>query len=323
MKMTKRTPSTVCIITVSICLAISFIIFAVYAVVAIDSMVNQNELIFSSEYATYVADDDIITKKYDLEPCDTLRFFDDNERKHAVFSNAKPELKIVDDSEYFVEITANGKLHDVIDIRVKDGTAIIECKDEKYNKVSKHGISDVDFLGLNVGCTNFDLTVHAPIAYLYSYTNLELDFQPAKGDTVYVDLSYGNTNGVVSGIEAEIFKLSCSGTTKLTVEGSVSDTADIRLWHNSKINAENLSAKNWNTDVSRGIGGFSYIVKDKWYQFEMDFIGGPTNILEFFVVAPLIIWICLEIKLIKDRNKTELTKAQKDQESEGTPHEII
>ena len=83
--------------------------------------------------------------------------------------------------------------------------------------------------------------------------------------------------------------------------GNVSDTAKIMLWHNSRVNASELTAKTWDTWVSRGMGGFSYLIRDKWYNFECDIIGGATNTVEFFVFMPFLLWLVLEIKLIKKR----------------------
>ena len=212
-------------------------------------------------------------------------------------------MKIINDTECYIEISTNKDLLDIIDVRLSENEIIMECNDVIYSRVHEDDTSyDYDY-GLYIDCTDLDISVHAPISKFYTDTNLELNFDVAKADDVIVDFSFDGVSGVISNIDAKNFTLYCSGASKLDLIGDVHDTAKIMLWHNSHVNASELTAKTWDTTVSRAIGGFSYLVRDKWYDFECDVIGGATNTIEFFVFVPMFLWLALEIGLIKKRRK--------------------
>ena len=299
MHVEKRRINTVFLVIVSICLTISFLILALYTTIIVDSWFNGDKIRIDSEYEKYIADDEIAVRKYTIDQCSTLRFFDDFNGKKTLFINAVPKLKIINDTECYIEISTNKDLLDIIDVRLLENKIIMECNDVIYNRVHEDDISyDYDY-GLYIDCTDLDISVHAPISKFYTDTNLELNFDVAKADDVIVDFSFDGVSGVISNIDSKNFTLYCSGTSKLDLIGDVNDTAKIMLWHNSRVNASKLTAKTWDTTVS----GFSYLVRDKWYHFECDIIGGPTNAIGFFVFAPFALWLVLEIRLIKKRRK--------------------
>ena len=299
MHIEKRRINTVFLVIVSICLTISFLILALYTTIIVDSWFNGDKIRIDSEYEKYIADDEIAVRKYTIDQCSTLRFFDDFNGKKTLFINAVPKLKIINDTECYIEISTNKDLLDIIDVRLLENKIIMECNDVIYNRVHEDDISyDYDY-GLYIDCTDLDISVHAPISKFYTDTNLELNFDVAKADDVIVDFSFDGVSGVISNIDSKNFTLYCSGTSKLDLIGDVNDTAKIMLWHNSRVNASKLTAKTWDTTVS----GFSYLVRDKWYHFECDIIGGPTNAIGFFVFAPFALWLVLEIRLIKKRRK--------------------
>ena len=301
MDIKRRKRNTVFLVIVSICLGVSFLIVALYTAVIVSSWLNVGEITIDSEYAQYIADDEVVAKKYDIDQCATLRFFDDSESKKTLFINAVPKLEIVNDNQNYIEICTNKELLDIIDVSLSEDRISIKCDDSAYNRVHENDTSyDYDY-GMYIDCTSLDITVHAPISKFYTDTNLELNFDVAKADDVIVDFSFDGVSGVISNINAKNFTLYCSGFSKLNLIGNVSDTAKIMLWHNSRVNASELTAKTWDTWVSRGMGGFSYLIRDKWYNFECDIIGGATNTVEFFVFMPFLLWLVLEIKLIKKR----------------------
>lgn len=303
MNIKKRRRNTVFLAIVSICLGVSFLIVALYTALIVNSWLNDGEISIDSEYNRYIADGEIVVKKYDINQCTTLRFFDDFEGKKTLFINAVPNLEIVNDNENYVEISTNEELLDIIDVGLSEKSIIIECNNTAYNRVHENDASyDYDY-GMYIDCTSLDIIVHAPVSKFYTDTNLELNFDVAKADDVIVDFSFDGVSGVISNINATNFTLYCSGTSKLDLIGNVSDTAKIMLWHNSHVNASEMMVETWDTWVSRGMGGFSYLIRDKWYNFECDIIGGATNTVEFFVFMPFLLWLVLEIKLIKKRKK--------------------
>ncbi|MBQ8146065.1 MAG: DUF2807 domain-containing protein [Clostridia bacterium] len=299
MEKRKLTNNTVKLVIVSICLAISSLISALYIAIVVKIIINDRNISVDPEYAMYVANGEVVTKKYDIENGDTLRFFSDFEGRRTLFNNAVPSLKIINDTESYVEVTSNSEFHDAVDISSDEGTITVKCLDSLYNKVHEDDPEyDYDY-GLYVDCTELEIVVHSPISSLYTHTNLNLDFDVAKADEVMIHFSFEGVNGTIRNIDAENLNLYCSGTSKLELDGNVRNTAKIMLWHNSHINARKLSVNQFDVDVSRAIGGFSYLACEKWYQFRCD--GGPTNIIEFFVFVPTICWICAEVKFVKKR----------------------
>ena len=303
MNIKKRKIIKVFLVIVSICLTISSLIAVLYTAVVVDSWINADKIRVDSEYEMFMTDDDLAVKRYDIDQCDTLLFFDDSKGKKTLFINAVPKLRIINDTDCYVEISTNKELLDIIDVSFSEDRIVLDCNDTAYNRVHEDDTSYDYNYGLYIDCTFLDISVHAPISKFYTDTNLELNFDVAKADDVIVDFSFDGVSGVISNIDAKNFTLYCSGSSKLDLIGNVNDTAKVMLWHNSHVNASKLTAKTWDTTVSRAIGGFSYLVRDKWYHFEGDIIGGPTNTIEFFVFAPFVLWLVLEIRLIKKRRK--------------------
>ncbi|MBE6904443.1 MAG: hypothetical protein E7480_07535 [Ruminococcaceae bacterium] len=299
----KKRMNTVGLIIISIFLTISSLILLLYGYFLFNALFGK-KISIDSEYAMYVANGDIAVKKYDIEECSALYFFEAefSKGKRTLFTNEVPNLKIINDTEYYVEISANKEIHDVIDISLSDNVLIIECKDDIYNRVHEDDTSYDYNYGLYVDCEKLDITVHAPISRFYTDTNLTLDFDAAKADKVVAELAFGVDKGVIYNIDAKSFRLICSGSSRVELIGNVSETAEIKLWHDSRVDAKKLTASEWDTDVSRAIGGFSYISREKWGLFEFD-VEGPTNILEFFIFASFILWLAIEIDLIKKRKK--------------------
>ena len=214
MHIEKRRMNTVFLVIVSICLTISFLILALYTTIIVDSWFNGDKIRIDSEYEKYIADDEIAVKKYTIDQCSTLRFFDDFNGKKTLFINAVPKLKIINDTECYIEISTNKDLLDIIDVRLSENEIIMECNDVIYNRVHEDDTSyDYDY-GLYIDCTELDISVHAPISKFYTDTNLELNFDVAKADDVIVDFSFDGVSGVISNIDAKNFTLYCSGASK-------------------------------------------------------------------------------------------------------------
>ena len=314
MKKRELTRNTVKLVIVSICMAIALLISAFYTVIVIKTILNDDKITIDPEYALYVANGELVTKKYDIESGNTLSFFSSFEKdQRTLFSGAVPSLKIVNDTESYVEVTSNTEVHEALEISSCDGVITIKCKDDLYNRVHENDREyDYDY-GLYVDCTKLEFVVHSPVSSFRTYTNLELDFDVAKSDKVYIHFSFDGVNGTIHNIDTENLTLYCSGTSNLKLEGAVRDTAEITIYHNTHIDARQLSASSYDTYVSRGIGGFSYIACEKWYQIKCDLIGGPTNVIEFLIFLPTICWIYYEVKLIKKRKQL---LSQKNEEAQ-------
>lgn len=305
----KRILNTVALVIVSVCLVISLLIFALYGVLVYRVITDDDVVNIDPEYAMFVARGEVVTERYDIKSCSSVRFFEDYGAKRTLFPNAVPKLTIVNDTGYFVEITANREFHEILQLESGDGWLRVSCQDDQYVPVHEDDSSYDYDTGLYVDCTQLEFVVHAPISSLEASTNLSLDFEAAKAEALNLQFSFDGVDGVIRNIDAQDLLLHCSGTSRLKLSGTVSGTADINLWHDTRVNAEGLSVGRYEASVSRGIGGFSYLKGDKWYQLKCDLFFGPTNVIAFAVYAPLALWIGLEVKLICQRRKCQKDKS--------------
>lgn len=299
----KRIWNTVALATVSVCLVISLLILALYGFIVYRVLRDDDVANIDPEYAMLTARGEVVTERYEIAPCSNVRFFEDFSFKRTLFPNAVPKITIVNDTGYFVEITGNREFHEILQLQSEDGWLTVSCQDNQYVSVYEDDV-DYDYdTGLYVDCTQLEFVVHAPISRLEVATNLYLDFEAAKAEDMHIAFSFDGVDGVIWGIDAQNLTLHCSGTSRLKLSGTVSDTADINLWHDSRVNAGDLSVGRYETAISRGIGGFSCLKGEKWYQLKCDLFFGPTNVIAFAVYAQLALWIGLEVKLICRRRK--------------------
>ena len=311
----KRIANTVCIVIVSLCLLLSLALSAMYGIFAAKVIADNKRTDPDPQYAMFVADGDVVTKRYDLEAASVLKFFDISSIhvKRTRFTQAVPQLKIINDTEYFLEVTANRQLHDILEISSTKKQLEIGFREDVYNRVYYEYDSYYD-LGLYVDCDILDVVVHAPVSELDIGADLVLDFEAPKSKELSVSISSDNAQGRIYNIDAKQLTVNCSGSTRLKLSGTVSIVADMTLYHDSHVDARDLTAQSVTSWVSRGLGGFSYILAEKWYDCNFSILC-LTNTCTFLAVVMPLLWVLLEVKLIRKRRKL-VGETQKDSSSQ-------
>lgn len=243
--------------------------------------------------------DAVTTKTYPIDPCCDLRFcyaWPANGMKRTLFSSAIPEIRIVNDETYYVELTANSSVHDAISIVVEDGILDIDFKDDYYHRVHEDDTSYDYDSGLYVDCTAFSMTVHAPISKFRTDTQTKLDFDVAKADEVILSFSFEGTQADIYNIDANTLHFYCSGTSDVTLSGAASSESTIKVWHNTRVDARKLSAGFWDIFVSNQPLGISYVIHD--FTAEFDLFDFGTFFTAILVGAP-ILWGWLSVKSMR------------------------
>lgn len=253
-----------------------------------------------AEYAVLRADDEIITQSYPIDHCDSLWFFYasyTNGNKRTGFINAIPNIKIINDEKYYVELTTNKSIHDVISISVEDHVLDVDLQDNCYNRVHEEDTSYDYDSGLYVDCTAFDITIHAPISGFRTDTQTILDFDVAKADKTFMQFSHEGTQANVYNIDTKELQFVCCGSSKVTLSGSVSNEASLVVMHNTRVDATELSADFSDNHVSNQPFGISYIKHDGITEFAPFDLG--VVVLSIVLIGSPILWCCLCVKYIR------------------------
>jgi len=296
MKRALRITTNVLIGFVSFCLAISIAVAALYIAFIVWF---RNACSMIENYTNFVAHGEVETKTYDIDSADSLWLFPPflTVEKHIDFINAIPNVKIINDTEYKIEITANTELLNATNVIVKENFAYIDCSDSIYG-VMPEDVWGKEFLGVDIDCTKMDIVVHAPVSYLDSKsTGINLDFDVAKAESVYINV--GSSNGTVYNIDTEELYLSAVGTSNIKIAGNVADTAEIYLLHDSRINAMDMRVKHYDVYVSRTFGGFSCVFANKPYIVKIEpYILVIVTLVDAIAFLPIIFWLALDVDLI-------------------------
>ena len=286
--------TNISIILASVALAFSLIFGAVYlAIMLVLTFYNA-----FPEYPEFSAHGEAETKSYDISGVSGLSLFPDNSHEHYTFTDfksAKPNLKIINDTEYKMEITANAELMDVLDVIIEDGFATLQC-DKSIYKLEKDNFDGGYCYSSRIDCSQMDIVVHAPISHLSSDTSITFDFDVAKADLIKIYL--WDSVGSAYNIDANLLNVSCYGSTRLSLSGDVSGTAYIYAMHDSHIKARELDVERYDRiRVDRAPFSFSYVTVNKWYRVKFEIIGIAT-VLDAIAFLPIIFWLDLDVALI-------------------------
>lgn len=283
----KRKINTIFLVVLSVCVLFTLLISFVYNTFI--AMVRITEDKIDKDFAYYTASGEVVTKRYDIpKESEYFSIFDEMDYDTR-FANAIPSVKVVNDEQYYVELTINSSLFDVLSIGPKYNNGFyIDCKEEYYNEDYYFGT----YYGLYVDCTQLDIVIHAPVSHLEIGTDAVVDCQLAPAEKVSIDLEYAT--GKIYGIDAKDFSFSVAGRSRLTVSGNVAGETDANVFHDSRIDARELYTEKYDIYLTRGIYGFSYLKTNKVFRpFVCDLIGGPTNNLSLIFNAPLIVFVNL------------------------------
>lgn len=280
------------IVLIALCLVTSLLLLWLFLPAA-------GETALDSEYAVFRANDEIITQRYPIDPCDSLWFFYagySNGNKRTVFIHAIPHIKIINDETYYIELCTNKSIHDVMSISIEDRNLDIDLQDYCYNSVYEEDTSYDYDSGLYVDCTAFDITIHAPIHDFRTDTQTILDFDVAKANKTFLEFAYEGTQANIYNIDTKDLFFSCSGSSDVTLSGSVSNEATLMVWHDTRVDATALHASFSGNYVSNRPFGISYIKHDGITEFNPFDLG---SILSLALIGFPILWFCLCVKYVR------------------------
>ncbi len=215
----------------------------------------------NDEFSVYEASGEVVTKSYDVESFEILKFFyDDFREERTLFTEAIPNVKIVDSDKLRVDVRANSDLLEILEVVNEEDVLGLNFQTEYYQEVSDSSKSYKR--GLYVDCDAFDVTIYAPVSQFYSSAEINLDFQGTETKFMRVVVVGEIREGRIYNVDAKHFELLACGATTVEVSGKVGNAASISVYHNSKVDATKLFASNVFVNATSQIFGFSWIDGD-------------------------------------------------------------
>lgn len=295
-------------------IAVFSIFFAISAAIMLLILVSNDDSRIDSEYVVHEFEGEIEKREFKLDQFSTLCFIYDVDplaasgTKKTKMLGSAPVLNIVNSEDYRVEITANSDMYDALSLEVyedwtpESSALFIAFKDEYYVPVYEYDTSYDYDLGMYIGFDQFEVTVYAPVSTLLVDGAVVLDYEAPKCNNMRVEFSYEGTKADIHGIDALNLKLVCGGDSDIKLSGKVEGEADISIWHQSKIDADELTAGSTDFYVSSSmLYGFSYIKYGATYHLQ------PYNNIFQMVVAAIvylspILWLgCLCVCIFHDK----------------------
>lgn len=288
MKRALKINMTICIVVVSVLLIISACISVLYFLLC-NKFINSDP----DDYPDFVAHGEIKTKSFDIDGANRLDIYhpftfieDTSMCNYTDFTNAIPNVKIINDTDYTVEITANAELIDKMNVVVENNIAYISCSYDIYSIMPEDVWSD-EYLGVDIDCTKIDIIVHAPISVLDSDVPMCFDFDVAPADRVYI--SVYDSSGTAYNIDTKKLKLAADGSSDVTLSGKVSERAELMPFHDTHVNAWSLDAKFSLIYPSRTFGGSTYVLSRGLFLPVFDITIIITCIDVIAILIPLIL----------------------------------
>ncbi len=243
-----------------ICSIVSLAAFCVFLAILIGVIVVINTGDYNghnSQFAKIEATQNVEAKSFTVDSFDTLLFFSQELRnERTLFTDEMPRLTVVNSDKYIIEVRANKDLLDKLDIFTEGNSLHFGFKTENYNDVKR---SNKSYKGLFVDCSQFDVTVYAPISKLKSNAELDLDFQACKTSELVIIVDGEIRNGKIYDVDSSYFGLSASGNSNVNVSGNVSNHSEIIAQHNSKIDATLLDCAKIQRAAYCQLFGLSYV----------------------------------------------------------------
>lgn len=193
-----------------------------------------------------------------------------------------------------MELNTNKSIHNAMSIVVEEEMLYIDILDEYYERVYEDDPSyDYDF-GLYVDCSTFEIIIHAPIHTFLTDTQVILDFDAAKTDNMTLSFSFDGAQANIYNIDANDFNMSCAGSSRISLSGTVTNMSNISTYHDTRVDATKLDTKQRENFISNYPFGISYVQYHNWIY--LDLIGIAFSI---GLVAFPVIWIVMDIKCIR------------------------
>lgn len=253
-------------------------------------------------------------KTVNFEKSDTLWFFyEGNRSERTLFLDEIPNLKIVNSDKFYLEVTAPEGLLDKLVVKNTDEALVVTFEEEYYNAIKDY---PKIYNGLYVNCDVFDVVVYAPISRLYSSAEYNLDFDTPKTDLLAIVTIGEIREGNVYNVDARSLYCQLNGSSNVELSGKVAEASHLEVWHNSKIDADNLQIENVSTTVQSMIFGFSYVSGETFSAY--NFVCWGT-VITFGIVFALVLsaFLAVFLRILHEKQRKEIDKKIEMIEAEG------
>ncbi|MBQ8146061.1 MAG: hypothetical protein IJ039_04700 [Clostridia bacterium] len=297
------------------------IVFLVLFIVAVIAIIGVVIFMNTGDYAgtnrsfnKITAQNDIQTKAVNVDAFSKLYFFSQSyENKRTLFTNAIPDLKIVDSKEYKIEFTSNGDILSKLDIVSKDDALYIDFNEEYYNNISRMGKS---YKGLYVDCAELSVTVYAPVCYLVSDAELNLDFETPDVKTLIVIVNGEIRQGRIYGVSSDAIGIFVSGNSSASVSGESREYTELLVKHNSNLDVSGLKTPVVSETVSSQIFGISYVKHADRVKYSIDSVGFVLSVA-MVLGAMLLLAGFIVFQILFLKQKKEIDQFIDEVEKEG------
>lgn len=278
---------------------ISISVVVLFAIILTASLIISNSSDYNGknkDFAKITATGSVETKTFDVENVSNLLFFSEAYRKErTLFSGNVPNLKIVNSDRYEVEVTTHKELIEKLDIITEEENLYIGFDSEYYYNASN--VQKTYNKGLYVECTQFDITVYAPISQLRSNAEFNLDFEAPKTDEILIIVQGAVKSGRVYNVDSKVAGFNFQGDSNVKVEGRASDIFELVAKHNTKIDATNFSAEIKNVFTGSQLFGYCLIELENGNVYPFTDSGFLLTLILIFV--PSVCVICAAIFVLK------------------------
>ncbi|MBO4982840.1 MAG: DUF2807 domain-containing protein [Clostridia bacterium] len=297
--------------------SIVFLVLLIIAIVLIVSIIifmNVGDYSgTNNDFNKVVAVAELDGKTIELENFSKLYFFSQSHKnQRTLFKKVIPNLKIINSQEYKIEITSNSDILSMLDITLEDNALFVDFKQEHYHNVSRMGRT---YKGLYVDCAKFDITVYAPINYLVSDAEFNVDFEAPKAQTFIVLVNGEISDGRIYDVDAEVMGVFLSGNSNASVSGEVREYTELLVKHSSRLDASELNTPVINDRASSQLFGISSIKYKDRVKYSINDLGFILSVaIVFAVLIVLAGFIVLRVLFLKQKKELDQFIAQVEKE---------
>ncbi len=297
------------------------IVFLVLLLVALVVIIGVVIFMNTGDYAganrnfnKIVAENDIESKTLELDNFSKLYFFSQgHNNQRTLFTGAIPNLKIVDSQEYKIELTSNGDILSKLDVLLEDDALYIDFKEEHYDTISRVGKS---YKGLYVDCAKLDVTIYAPVSYLVSDAELDLDFEAPNAKALIVAVNGEIRSGRIYGVSSDAVGIFVSGNSNVSVSGEAREYAELMVKHSSSLDASELKTAVVSETVASQLFGISLIRYADRVKYSIDDVGFILSVAMIFALILLLAGFVV-FRILFLRQKKELDQFIDQVKKEG------
>ena len=289
---------------------------AICAMIAVILILNTGDYHGTNgDFGEYSASGEEQSKTYKFEEFKYLYFFSrDYKGELTLFTSAIPNLRIVNSDRYEVVVRSNKEILDKLEFNLIEDSLVIDFNEKLYKKTGDEG---QEYKGLYVECSNIDVTVYAPISYLNTDAEINLNYDAPKADNIIVLVKGEARECNIKNIDCQNLIASFCGNSNVTISGKATGTAQVIARHNSSIDATGFAKpKKTDSTISCQLFGFSSI------EYKDDTIGSYTEagfVITWVSIAILLVLgglvVMFRVKFFKQKKEIDIyiEKAKKEE----------